>query len=211
MQIVKRWLWHVVNINMASIHWSSLLPGKTGGQQPQFSPVPCWYFFLLKFIWGNEITGLSVLYFFKRLWRKMNAIQLFSVTLLSVLAANAQVIMPGRCPKATVQENFDAAGVRILNFVVWETMSTFAFWTIWPTKQKFNTTRFISNIEFDLMCFFCSILVHGMKSRDCHTLFRKASAALPPTAWIALELLVFSTGSCCKHYLLITCIPFNLK
>ncbi|KAM9718912.1 apolipoprotein D-like [Menidia menidia] len=39
----------------------------------------------------------------------MNAIQVFSVTLLSVLAANAQVIMPGRCPSATVQQNFDAA------------------------------------------------------------------------------------------------------
>uniref|UniRef100_A0A3B4XRS0 Chemokine interleukin-8-like domain-containing protein n=1 Tax=Seriola lalandi dorsalis TaxID=1841481 RepID=A0A3B4XRS0_SERLL len=32
-----------------------------------------------------------------------------SITLLSVLAANAQVIVPGRCPKPAVQENFDAA------------------------------------------------------------------------------------------------------
>ncbi|XP_049888899.1 apolipoprotein D-like isoform X1 [Epinephelus moara] len=40
---------------------------------------------------------------------KMNAIQVISLTLLSVLAANAQVIMPGRCPKPAVQENFDAA------------------------------------------------------------------------------------------------------
>ncbi|KAM3604240.1 uncharacterized protein V6R79_008346 [Siganus canaliculatus] len=39
----------------------------------------------------------------------MNAIQVISLTLLSVLAANAQVIMPGRCPKPAVQENFDAA------------------------------------------------------------------------------------------------------
>ncbi|XP_070775480.1 apolipoprotein D-like [Enoplosus armatus] len=40
---------------------------------------------------------------------KMNAIQVISLTLLSVLVANAQVIMPGRCPKPAVQENFDAA------------------------------------------------------------------------------------------------------
>ncbi|XP_054452559.1 apolipoprotein D-like [Anoplopoma fimbria] len=39
----------------------------------------------------------------------MNTIQVISLTLLSVLAANAQVIMPGRCPKPAVQENFDAA------------------------------------------------------------------------------------------------------
>ncbi|AWP03818.1 putative apolipoprotein D-like [Scophthalmus maximus] len=39
----------------------------------------------------------------------MNAIQLISITLLSALAAHAQVIMPGRCPKPAVQENFDAA------------------------------------------------------------------------------------------------------
>ncbi|KAF0046760.1 hypothetical protein F2P81_000393 [Scophthalmus maximus] len=41
----------------------------------------------------------------------MNAIQLISITLLSALAAHAQVIMPGRCPKPAVQENFDAARV----------------------------------------------------------------------------------------------------
>uniref|UniRef100_A0A8C4NYB4 Apolipoprotein D n=1 Tax=Dicentrarchus labrax TaxID=13489 RepID=A0A8C4NYB4_DICLA len=39
----------------------------------------------------------------------MNAIQVISLTLLSVLAANAQVIMPGRCPKPAVQSDFDAA------------------------------------------------------------------------------------------------------
>uniref|UniRef100_UPI0037E9A89D apolipoprotein D-like n=1 Tax=Semicossyphus pulcher TaxID=241346 RepID=UPI0037E9A89D len=39
----------------------------------------------------------------------MNALQVISLTLLSVLAANAQVISPGRCPKPAVQENFDAA------------------------------------------------------------------------------------------------------
>ncbi|XP_075875865.1 apolipoprotein D-like [Nelusetta ayraudi] len=39
----------------------------------------------------------------------MNAFQVLSLTLLSVLAANAQVIKPGRCPKPAVQMNFDAA------------------------------------------------------------------------------------------------------
>ncbi|KAM4605234.1 apolipoprotein D-like [Polymixia lowei] len=37
----------------------------------------------------------------------MKAIQVISLTLLSVLAANAQVIMPGKCPKPAVKENFD--------------------------------------------------------------------------------------------------------
>ncbi|XP_028449555.1 apolipoprotein D-like [Perca flavescens] len=39
----------------------------------------------------------------------MNTIQVISLTLLSVLAANAQFIMSGRCPKPAVQEDFDAA------------------------------------------------------------------------------------------------------
>ncbi|KAM9845408.1 apolipoprotein D-like [Aulostomus maculatus] len=39
----------------------------------------------------------------------MNAIQVISLTLLSALAANAQVIVPGRCPRPLVQKNFDAA------------------------------------------------------------------------------------------------------
>ncbi|XP_074545354.1 apolipoprotein D-like [Halichoeres trimaculatus] len=39
----------------------------------------------------------------------MNALQVISFALLSALAANAQVISSGRCPKAAVQENFDAA------------------------------------------------------------------------------------------------------
>ncbi|XP_039672292.1 apolipoprotein D-like [Perca fluviatilis] len=38
----------------------------------------------------------------------MNTIQVISLTLLSVLVANAQFIMPGRCPKPAVQEDFDA-------------------------------------------------------------------------------------------------------
>lgn len=46
----------------------------------------------------------------------MEAIQVISVILLSVLAANAQVIMPGRCPRPAVQENFDVARVRTISF-----------------------------------------------------------------------------------------------
>lgn len=41
----------------------------------------------------------------------MNAFQVLSLALLSVLAANAQVIKPGRCPQPAVQKNFDAARV----------------------------------------------------------------------------------------------------
>jgi len=37
----------------------------------------------------------------------MKAIQVISVTLLCVLAANAQVFKPGRCPQPAVQQNFD--------------------------------------------------------------------------------------------------------
>uniref|UniRef100_A0A8C6LE73 Apolipoprotein D n=1 Tax=Nothobranchius furzeri TaxID=105023 RepID=A0A8C6LE73_NOTFU len=39
----------------------------------------------------------------------MSLIWIFSVILLFALAADAQVIMPGRCPNAAVQEKFDAA------------------------------------------------------------------------------------------------------
>lgn len=49
----------------------------------------------------------------------MNAIQVISLTLLSVLAANAQVIMPGRCPKPAVQEKFDAARVNTKPFTIY--------------------------------------------------------------------------------------------
>ncbi|XP_054608703.1 apolipoprotein Da, duplicate 2 [Dunckerocampus dactyliophorus] len=39
----------------------------------------------------------------------MAAMQLISLMLLSVLAADAQVAMPGRCPKPAVHEDFDTA------------------------------------------------------------------------------------------------------
>ncbi|KAL6104006.1 apod [Pungitius sinensis] len=39
----------------------------------------------------------------------MKAIQVISLALLSVLAANAQVVRPGKCPQPAVQENFDTA------------------------------------------------------------------------------------------------------
>lgn len=60
---------------------------------------------------------------------KMNAIQVISLTLLSVLAANAQVIKPGRCPQPAVQEKFDAARVNTKPNIRPSNMSC-------PTKQK---------------------------------------------------------------------------
>ncbi|CAL9689285.1 unnamed protein product [Knipowitschia caucasica] len=39
----------------------------------------------------------------------MNALQVLSLVLLSVFAAQAQVLMPGRCPQPAVQKDFDAA------------------------------------------------------------------------------------------------------
>ncbi|XP_072296422.1 apolipoprotein D-like [Eucyclogobius newberryi] len=39
----------------------------------------------------------------------MNALHVIALALLSVMAAQAQVIMPGRCPQPAVQEDFDAA------------------------------------------------------------------------------------------------------
>uniref|UniRef100_A0A8C6TFI6 Apolipoprotein D n=1 Tax=Neogobius melanostomus TaxID=47308 RepID=A0A8C6TFI6_9GOBI len=40
----------------------------------------------------------------------MNALQVISLALLFVMAAQAQVTMPGRCPQPAVQKDFDAAG-----------------------------------------------------------------------------------------------------
>lgn len=37
----------------------------------------------------------------------MNALQILALALLSVMAAQAQVIMPGRCPQPAVQKDFD--------------------------------------------------------------------------------------------------------
>lgn len=42
---------------------------------------------------------------------KMKAMQVISLTLLSVLAASAQVFKFGKCPKPAVQANFDATRV----------------------------------------------------------------------------------------------------
>lgn len=41
----------------------------------------------------------------------MNAIQVISLTWLSIVAAGAQSIKPGRCPVPAVQKKFDAARV----------------------------------------------------------------------------------------------------
>ncbi|XP_070976343.1 apolipoprotein D-like isoform X1 [Oncorhynchus clarkii lewisi] len=40
---------------------------------------------------------------------KMQTLQVLSLTLLSILAANAQTLRPGKCPQPPVQANFDAA------------------------------------------------------------------------------------------------------
>lgn len=47
---------------------------------------------------------------------KMQTLQVLSLTLLSILAANAQTLRPGKCPQPPVQANFDAARVTIPNF-----------------------------------------------------------------------------------------------
>ncbi|CAF98955.1 unnamed protein product, partial [Tetraodon nigroviridis] len=39
----------------------------------------------------------------------MNAVQVLPLALLAALAAHAQVIKPGRCPRPAVQQEFDAA------------------------------------------------------------------------------------------------------
>lgn len=41
----------------------------------------------------------------------MKTLQVISLTLLSVLAASAQVLRFGKCPKPAVQANFDATRV----------------------------------------------------------------------------------------------------
>lgn len=46
----------------------------------------------------------------------MKATQVISLTLLSVLAASAQVIKLGKCPKPDVQANFDATRVNTTLF-----------------------------------------------------------------------------------------------
>ncbi|XP_021466934.2 apolipoprotein D-like isoform X1 [Oncorhynchus mykiss] len=43
------------------------------------------------------------------MYPKMQALQVLSLTLLSVLAANAQTFRPGKCPQPPVQANFDTA------------------------------------------------------------------------------------------------------
>lgn len=46
----------------------------------------------------------------------MKAAQVISLTLLSVLAAGAQLISFGKCPKPDVQANFDATRVNMKIF-----------------------------------------------------------------------------------------------
>lgn len=78
----------------------------------------------------------------------MNAFQVISIALLSVLVANAQVIAPGRCPKPAVQKDFDTTRVNITQYVVFF-LSLFvkvsSFTTVW-VLFIFNTKYKITNV-----------------------------------------------------------------
>lgn len=51
----------------------------------------------------------------------------------------------------------------------------------------------------EILCFLCSMLVSGMRSRSCQQLSRKVSVALPPTPWRVLVSSESSTESCCEY------------
>lgn len=92
----------------------SLLPSNTGewvAGVPCSPPVSLFVNFFMKYEWKGVVFLFST-----GCGEKMNAIQGISLALLSVLAANAQVIKPGRCPKPAVQEKFDAARVNTKPF-----------------------------------------------------------------------------------------------
>lgn len=66
-------------------------------------------------LFSGDVSGVwswFVSFFPQRTKMRMNSIQMLGLTLLCALSASAQVIMPGRCPDAAVQEKFDAAAVR---------------------------------------------------------------------------------------------------
>lgn len=96
----------------------------------------------------------------------MKAIQVISLTLLSLLAASAQVIKPGRCPRPAVQQKFDAARVNECSF----SLNLLLGFQLQDSVALTITQHLL-----------CSISVHGMKSRNCRTPFRKVNAQLPRT------------------------------
>lgn len=191
---------------------SSLLPVIQVSRR-QFSFSTLFYEFII------IIPNLYNFLFYPGCGENMNAIQVISLTLLSVLAASAQVIMPGRCPQTGVQEDFDTTRVNI-NFIklCWETRQHLIHISLSSRSQQMrpsgtccnkqklqmNASRLCSssstvNSCCVVVCFLCSILVSGLISRDCQTPSRRASAALPPTACRAPESLVSSTASCCEY------------
>lgn len=91
---------------------------------------------------GDTTLSFSLLLFLRSMPAgcegDVNATQLLSLALLSVLAAHAQVIKPGRCPRPAVQQKFDAA---------WLSVN--------PLNRSANS------------CVLPGFLAHGMKSRGC--------------------------------------------
>lgn len=77
----------------------------------------------------------------------MKAVQVITLTLLSVLTVGAQLIKLGKCPKPDVQANFDATRVNIKSFPafqVWRYEEDHAFSLQylgkWYEIQKLPTT-----------------------------------------------------------------------
>lgn len=115
---------------------------------------------------------------FSSLQVKMKAVQVISLTLLSVLTAGAQLIKFGKCPKPDVQANFDATRVNI------KSLPPF-LWT--------NCGGMWKNLLF-----LCSISVSGTRSRSCRQPSRKVSVVQPHTPRPDRTSSVSWTESCCE-------------
>lgn len=115
---------------------------------------------------------------FSSLQVKMKAVQVISLTLLSVLTASAQLIKFGKCPKPDVQANFDVTRVNIKSLLPF-------LWT--------NCGGIWKNLHF-----LCSTSVSGMRSRSCRQPSRKVSVVQPHTPRRALASSASWTKSCCE-------------
>lgn len=115
---------------------------------------------------------------FSSLQVKMKAVQVISLTLLSVLTASGQLIKFGKCPKPDVQANFDATRVNI------KSLPPF-LWT--------NCGGLLKNLHF-----LCSTLVSGTRSRSCRQPSRKVSVVQPHTPRLARASSASWTESCCE-------------
>lgn len=153
-------------------------------------------------------TGRQLLRLFVRglFWRwclfsslqvKMKAVQVISLTLLSVLTASAQLIKFGKCPKPDVQANFDATRVNLKSFPPF-------LWTncggVWKN-----------------LLFLCSTSVSGTRSRSCRQPSRKVSVVQPHTPRPARASSASWTESCCEFLPKVTsqsyfrCFPSKLQ